>query len=115
MDDDHFDPVTYREWIRQQIPHYDELQERVRSTLHPGATAVGIDVSGGMLDVARARLADFDVTLHVADLLDPLPAATLGAPSALAVHHLDGPNKAALFRRVAGAPGQFAGGLSSVT
>jgi tRNA (cmo5U34)-methyltransferase len=133
MSEGHFDPATYREWIRQEIPQYDELQgllvvatvgvtatrlldlgtgtgetlERVMAE-HPGAHAVGLDESAGMLAVARDRLAPYDVALHVADLLDPLPEGPFElVVSALAVHHLDGPGKAELFRRVAAilAPG----------
>jgi tRNA (cmo5U34)-methyltransferase len=133
MSEGHFDPATYREWIRQEIPHYDELQLSLAAAttavtttaildlgtgtgetlarvlpLHAGARATGLDESAGMLDVARTRLAAYDVTLQVADLLDPLPEGPFGlVVSALAVHHLDGPGKATLFRRVAAvlAPG----------
>ncbi len=48
------------------------------------------------------------MTLRVADLLDPLPEGPFDlVVSALAIHHLDGPGKAELFRRVAAvvAPG----------
>jgi tRNA (cmo5U34)-methyltransferase len=127
MSEGHFDPATYREWIRQEIPQYDELQgllavattgvtatrildlgtgtgetlSRVL-TVHPGAQAIGLDESAGMLEVARSRLAEYDVSLHVADLLDPLPEGPFDlVVSALAVHHLDGPGKATLFGRVA--------------
>jgi tRNA (cmo5U34)-methyltransferase len=129
VSEDHFDPGTYTEWIRQEIPHYDDLQESiatateaVRATAildlgsgtgetlarvlprHRGARVVGVDESEGMLGVARARLTDYDVTLLVADLLDPLPPGPFDlVVSALAVHHLDGPGKATLFSRVAAA------------
>jgi tRNA (cmo5U34)-methyltransferase len=127
VSDDHFDPATYREWVRGEIPHYDQLQESIADgtaavdaaaildlgtgtgeTLagvlhrHPLARAVGIDESEGMLAVARGRLEEYDVTLAVADLLDPLPQGPFDlVVSALAVHHLDGPGKATLFARVA--------------
>lgn len=129
VNEDHFDPVTYAEWIRQEIPHYDDLQESIAAATeavraaaildlgsgtgetlarvlprHPSARVVGIDESEGMLRVARARLTDDDVTLQVADLLDPLPTGPFDlVVSALAVHHLDGPGKATLFARVAAA------------
>jgi tRNA (cmo5U34)-methyltransferase len=129
MSDDHFDPATYREWVRGEIPRYDHLQatiatatETVPATaildlgcgtgetlsrvlpLHPGARVVGVDGSAGMLEVARDRLAEYDVTLVMADLLDPLPTGPFDlVVSALAVHHLDGPGKATLFGRVAAA------------
>ena len=125
----HFDPATYREKIRREIPRYDHLQDAIAAVtaaikavsildlgtgtgetlsrvlpLHSSARVVGIDESDGMLDVARARLAAYDVTLQVADLLDELPPGPFDlVVSALAVHHLDGPGKAELFRRVAAA------------
>lgn len=129
MSDDHFDPVTYREWVRDEVPHYDHLQESIAAAtgavevsaildlgtgtgetlgrvlaLHPAARAIGVDESAGMLAVAQGRLEEYAVTLQVADLRDPLPAGPFDlVVSALAVHHLDGPEKATLFARVAGA------------
>ncbi len=129
MSDDHFDPVTYREWVRDEVPHYDHLQESIAAAtgvveasaildlgtgtgetlgrvlaLHPSARAIGVDESAGMLAVAQGRLEEYAVTLQVADLRDPLPAGPFDlVVSALAVHHLDGPEKATLFARVAGA------------
>jgi tRNA (cmo5U34)-methyltransferase len=126
VSNDHFDPATYREWVRGEIPHYDQLQASIAAATaafdavaildlgtgtgetlagvlhrHPLARAVGIDESEGMLAVARGRLEEYDVTLAVADLLDPLPQGPFDlVVSALAVHHLDGPGKAALFARV---------------
>jgi tRNA (cmo5U34)-methyltransferase len=127
MSDDHFDPATYREWVRGEIPQYDQLQESIAAAtaavaataildlgtgtgetlarvlpLHPAARVIGVDESKGMLGVARDELADYDVTLLVADLLDTLPSGPFDlVVSALAVHHLDGPGKATLFARVA--------------
>jgi tRNA (cmo5U34)-methyltransferase len=125
----HFDPATYRDMIRREIPQYDQLQDAIAAATsgvtaasildlgtgtgetlsrvlprHPSAGVVGVDESAGMLDVARTRLAAYDVTLHVADLLDDLPPGPFGLiVSALAVHHLDGAGKAELFGRVAAA------------
>jgi tRNA (cmo5U34)-methyltransferase len=57
-----------------------------------------------MLEAAAARLTGLDVGLLVADLSDPLPPGPFDlVVSALAVHHLDGPAKAALFARVGAA------------
>ena len=59
-----------------------------------------------MLDRARTRLPEAD--LRVARLQDPLPDGPFDVVfSALAVHHLDGEEKASLFARVAAvlAPG----------
>jgi tRNA (cmo5U34)-methyltransferase len=127
MSQDHFDPVTYHDWVRAEIPRYEHLQESIAAAtvdisgasvldlgtgtgetlagvlaLHPSARAVGVDVSGSMLDIARARLQERDVTFGMADLLDPLPPGPFDlVVSALAIHHLDGPGKAELFSRVA--------------
>ena len=66
---------------------------------HPGATLTGIDASEPMLARARPRLPGAD--LRVARLQDPLPDGPFGVVfSALAVHHLDAPEKASLFARV---------------
>ncbi len=73
---------------------------------HPGAAAVGVDQSEAMLAAARQRLAGVPVELRVAELTDPLPAGPFDlVVSALAVHHLDGPDKADLFARIAGVLG----------
>jgi tRNA (cmo5U34)-methyltransferase len=127
MSEDHFDPATYREWVRQEIPHYDHLQETIAEAtkavqataildlgtgtgetlarvlpLHSSARIEGVDESDRMLAVARTLLEEYDVTLQVADLLDPLPTGPFDlVVSALAIHHLDGPGKATLFARVA--------------
>jgi tRNA (cmo5U34)-methyltransferase len=57
-----------------------------------------------MLGAARQRLAGAALELRVANLTDPLPAGPFDlVVSALAIHHLEGPDKAALFGRIAGA------------
>jgi tRNA (cmo5U34)-methyltransferase len=125
----HFDPATYLDLMRAEVPAYGRLQEavaaatdglRARSLLdlgagtgetlaavlarHPGCAAVGIDKSAGMLEAACTRLDGFPVELTVADLAEPLPKGPFDlVVSALAVHHLDGPAKAELFARVAAA------------
>jgi tRNA (cmo5U34)-methyltransferase len=127
VNDAHFDPATYPDWVRQEIPHYDFLQAAIATATgslaatsildlgtgtgetlagvlsrHPSAHAVGVDESAAMLAVAEGRLAGFDVTFHVADLAGELPPGPFDVVvSALAVHHLDGPGKATLFQRVA--------------
>jgi tRNA (cmo5U34)-methyltransferase len=124
----HFDPDGYLERIREEVPGYDELQERVAAAtdgvdarrildlgvgtgetarrvlaLHPGARLTGLDRSGEMLERARAVLpAERIESLAVSRLEDPLPPGRFDlVVSALAVHHLDGSGKADLFRRVA--------------
>jgi tRNA (cmo5U34)-methyltransferase len=130
----HFTPESYLELIREEVPAYDALQERVaRATAgvdarrildlgvgtgetarrvlqrHAVARLVGIDVSPEMLGRARDVLPPERVeSLAVGGLADPLPPGPFElVVSALAVHHLKGPGKAELFRRVAAvlAPG----------
>jgi tRNA (cmo5U34)-methyltransferase len=73
---------------------------------HPGATLVGVDASEAMLAHARVRLPAAD--LRIARPQDALPEGPFDLVfSALAVHHLDGVEKADVFARVAAvlAPG----------
>jgi tRNA (cmo5U34)-methyltransferase len=119
----HFYPEGYLELVRREVPGYDGLQDAVaqatsgprrRSILdlgagtgvtslrvlaqHPGAQLAGVDESSEMLEHARHALPGAD--LLVARLEDPLPEGPFDlVVSALAVHHLDGPGKADLFRR----------------
>jgi tRNA threonylcarbamoyl adenosine modification protein (Sua5/YciO/YrdC/YwlC family) len=124
----HFDPLTYADEIRDEIPGFDAFEDAVvaatgdgaRSILelgtgtgetaarllerHPDAALVGIDVSEPMLVAARSRLPDGRGSFHVARLQDPLPDGSFDlVASALCVHHLDGEEKADLFARVAAA------------
>jgi tRNA (cmo5U34)-methyltransferase len=127
----HFDPGTYLDMVRAEVPAYDRLQAVIadaasevvaRAVLdlgtgtgetlrhvaqhHPEAQIVGVDESDAMLAVARADVPAAD--LHVARLQDPLPLGPFDlVVSALAVHHLDAAEKADLFARVAArlAPG----------
>jgi tRNA (cmo5U34)-methyltransferase len=122
-------PDAYLDEIRAEVPQYDELQERaveatrgvrVREALelglgtgetamrllavHPEARLVGIDGNEAMLAAARSALPAERVELRLARLEDPLPAGRFDlVVSVLAVHHLGGDGKAALFRRVAAA------------
>ena len=120
----HFDPDSYLELMAAEVPAYARLQDEVvaacvpaermlelgtgtgetaRRVLarFPGAQLVGIDVSEAMLAHAGPVLPGAD--LRVGRLEDPLRDGPFGLVfSALAVHHLDGPGKADLFRRVAG-------------
>jgi tRNA (cmo5U34)-methyltransferase len=120
-----FDPATYGEVVAE-IPEYERLQAEVAAataglevgrfldlgagtgattlsvlTQHPDASVVALDESEHMLAAARSALGE-TVTVVVAGLEDPLPGGPFDlVVSALAVHHLDGPGKADLFRRVA--------------
>jgi tRNA (cmo5U34)-methyltransferase len=121
----HFHPDGYLDLVRAEVPDYDFLQQVVAEassevpahaildlgtgsgeTLrhvveqHPEARCVGIDESDAMLAVAREVVPSAD--LRVARLQDELPEGPFDlVVSALAVHHLDEMEKAALFRRVA--------------
>jgi tRNA (cmo5U34)-methyltransferase len=120
----HFDPVTYLTLIRSEVPSYDVLQQVIAQAtgaveahsildlgtgtgvtaasvlaLHPHAQLTGIDTSSAMLEHARAALPA--ATLIVSGLEDALPPGPFDlVTSALAIHHLVGPEKADLFRRV---------------
>ena len=122
-----FDPDTYADLMRVEVPAYGRLQQEVGlatavlavssvldlgtgtgETLaavlahHPGAAALGVDQNEAMLGAARRRLAGVPLELRVADLTDPLPSGPFDlVVSALAIHHLDGPDKADLFARIA--------------
>lgn len=71
----------------------------------PGVHVTLVDAAAGMLAVADEQLAARGVphSTQVADLREPLPAGPYHAVvSALAIHHLDDPDKADLFRRIRG-------------
>jgi tRNA (cmo5U34)-methyltransferase len=129
MDESPWDPDTYLDLVRSEVPDYERLQDEVRRAAdsvaatrmlelgtgtgmtsrsvlarHPEAHLIGIDASAEMLASADLPGAD----LRRQDLRDPLPQGPFDLVfSALAVHHLDGAAKADLFRRVAAvlAPG----------
>lgn len=122
----HFDPETYPELMRAEVPGYAELQDEVARAaagleptdvlelgtgtgetaarilrLYPETRLTGIDSSPYMLAAARVELGS-EPMLIVARLEDPLPPGPYDLVfSALSVHHLDGEGKRDLFRRVA--------------
>ena len=123
-----FDPSSYAAMVTDTLPGYTELQEQVaaasghdiRSILdlgmgtgetamrlldrHRASSVVGVDESPTMLRAAAERLGSRLEEAHVALLQEPLPDGEFDlVVSALAVHHLDGPEKADLFRRIHGA------------
>jgi len=122
VSDFEWEPDSFLATMLAEIPGYEELQEAVadaargRNVLelgtgtgetavriqarNPGARWTGIDASEPMLERARERLPRAD--LRVQRLEDPLPEGPFDlVVSVLAVHHLDGPAKRDLFRRVA--------------
>ena len=121
----HFDPTSYLEMIRDEIPAYDELQHALADAtdivsatsildlgsgtgvtarnvldVHAGATLVGLDSSDHML--AHARVLVPEATFTVGELEGELPPGPFDlVTSAFAIHHLDGDAKADLFGRIA--------------
>ncbi|HEY8216320.1 MAG TPA: class I SAM-dependent methyltransferase [Acidimicrobiia bacterium] len=131
----HFDPDTYLDVIRAELPAYDELERavgdatagaRVRRVLdlgagtgetacsvlrhHPDASFVILDENPTMLERAAPRLPNVSETI-AGDLLDALPDDRFElVVSVLAIHHLASERKRALFRRlhdVVGEAGRF--------
>jgi tRNA (cmo5U34)-methyltransferase len=121
----HWDPDGYLEMVRREVPDYDRVQDELaRATdgidarrvlelgtgsgvtarrvleRHPHAQLTGVDSSEHMLAAAELPGAD----LRLQDLRDPLPEGPFDLVfSALAVHHLEAPEKADLIARVAAA------------
>jgi tRNA (cmo5U34)-methyltransferase len=119
-----WDPDAYLEAMLDEIPSYVDLQEHVAAAtadldvstvlelgvgtgetarrvlaLHPNASWTAIDANQAMLGRARETLPDAD--LRLSRLEDPLPQGPFDlVVSSLVVHHLDGPGKQDLFRRV---------------
>jgi tRNA (cmo5U34)-methyltransferase len=123
-----WDPDTYAVLVRAEVPAYDRVQaetaaasgdgarrvlelgtgtgETARRILerHPQATLIGVDASPEMLAGARMALPPERVELRLGRLEEPLPDGPFDlVVSAFAIHHLDGPDKQDLFRRVAAA------------
>jgi tRNA (cmo5U34)-methyltransferase len=126
----HFDEwaSTYDAQIREMVPRYDEIHETLVAllairpprrvldlgagtgyTLHrlleafPRARALGLDVSGEMLDRARQRLAGLEdrVDLRTGNIAAPdIEGAFDAIISILAVHHLHADEKRHLFSRI---------------
>jgi len=123
----HWDPESYLELMREEVPQYERLQDEVAAATagaearrvlelgtgtgetarrvlaaHPAAELLGVDESPGMLEAARSSLDPARVRLVEGRLQDPLPDGPWDlVVSCLAVHHLDGDGKADLFRRIA--------------
>ncbi|HET6830724.1 MAG TPA: class I SAM-dependent methyltransferase [Solirubrobacterales bacterium] len=117
----HWDPDTYLEMIRAEVPSFDALQEAAVAAVpfapgavldlgigtgetsrrlleaYPDARITGLDSSPEM--VFRARRLGIEVRL--ARMEDPLPDGPWDLVIAvLSVHHLDADGKRDLFRRV---------------
>jgi tRNA (cmo5U34)-methyltransferase len=121
----HWKPEEYLALMHREVPDYQRVQDEVAGAstglrveralelgvgtgetarrvlrVHPGASLVGVDASEEML--ARAREALPGADLRLARLEDPLPDGPFELVfSALALHHLDGPGKEDLIKRIA--------------
>ncbi len=123
-----FDPATYAETVRDEIPGYDEFQDQVArvaveapqvrrvlelgtgtgetarrllGALGPAAELVCLDESAEMLAEARKVLPGDRVRLVQGRLQDRLPAGHFDlVVSSLAIHHLDDVEKPDLFARI---------------
>lgn len=117
----HWNPETYLEEIRADVPRYDELQEQAVAAIqfpparvlelgmgtaettrrllevYPDAWVIGLDSSPEMVYRAREMFDD----VQLARMEDPLPDGPWDLViSVLSVHHLVSEQKKALFRRV---------------
>jgi len=117
----HWNPDTYLEQIRAEVPRFDELQEAAIEAIpfspgrvlelgigtgettrrllerHPGAEVTGLDASPEMVFHARG----LGVDVRLARMEDPLPDGPWDLViSVLSVHHLTAEQKRDLFRRV---------------
>ena len=126
----HFDPDTYLGMIRTEVPDYDTLQAEITRAVgswpgtnaprvldlgagtgstslavfdaRPDARLVLVDEHPGMLALAREAVPAASIeAVVIADLSDPLPDGPFDlVVSALAIHHLDGAEKRALFAAI---------------
>ena len=129
MSEFQFDPATYLDLMRAEVPAYARLQEAVAAATGGLTVASVLDLGTGTGETLAAVLGapprggrrrgrqergharggaatawpGSRVDLRVAELTDPLPAGPFDlVVSALAIHHLEGPDKADLFARIAG-------------
>jgi L-threonylcarbamoyladenylate synthase len=127
-----FDPATYAETVRAEIPAYEKFQELVVLAAYAewrsgrvlelgtgtgetarrllerleGAEIVSVDESAEMLAAAASVLPAERVHLVHGRLQDPLPEGMFDlVVSALAIHHLDHHEKPDLFARIRAALG----------
>jgi len=117
----HWNPETYLEVIRAEVPRFDELQEAAVAAIpfapqrvlelgmgtgettrhlleaYPEAWVVGLDASPEMVFHLREEYDD----VQLARMQDPLPDGPWDLViSVLSVHHLTDDEKRVLFRRV---------------
>jgi trans-aconitate methyltransferase len=117
----HWNPDTYLEQIRAEVPRFDELQQAAVDAIpsppdrvlelgigtgettkrlleaYPDAWVIGLDSDSNMVYRLRQEYDD----IQLARMQDPLPDGPWDLViSVLSVHHLKDPEKQTLFRRV---------------
>jgi trans-aconitate methyltransferase len=117
----HWNPDTYLEQIRAEVPRFDELQQAAVDAIpsapdrvlelgigtgettkrlleaYPEAWVIGLDSDSNMVYRLRQEYDD----IQLARMQDPLPDGPWDLViSVLSVHHLKDPEKQTLFRRV---------------
>jgi len=117
----HWNPETYLELIRAEVPLFERLQEETIAAIpfepkrvlelgvgtgetsrrlldaHPGADVLGLDASPEMVFHARG----LGIEVQLARMEDPLPDGPWDLViGVLSVHHLSADGKRDLFRRV---------------
>ena len=120
----HWDPETYLDVVRDEVPRYDELQEQTIAAI-PFAPARILELGFGTAETTRRLLERFPETLitgldsspemvfkarqlgwdemRLGRIEDPLPDGPWDLVIAvLTVHHLDAEQKRELFRQVRG-------------
>lgn len=124
----HWDPQSYLEMIRREVPYFDELQEATVAAIEGSPTRV-LDIGVGTGETSRRileRFPDAEVTGldsspemvfrarelgiegRLARMEDPLPDGPWDLVVAvLSVHHLQTHAKKDLFRRVREEAGSF--------
>jgi tRNA (cmo5U34)-methyltransferase len=117
----HWNPETYLEQMRQEVPLFEQLQDETIAAIpldpkrvlelgvgtgetsrrllaaHPDAEILGLDASPDMVFHARSH----GIEVQLARMEDPLPDGPWDlVVSVLSVHHLTAEQKQDLFRRV---------------
>lgn len=118
----HWDPETYLDMVREEVPRYDELQDAALDAV-PFEPGTILELGFGTAETTRRLLDRFPETritgldsspemvfkarqlgwedLRLGRIEDPLPDGPWDLVIAvLTVHHLDGDGKKELFRRV---------------
>jgi len=122
----HFDPGTYLQNIRKEVPEYDEMQDIIAGIATQGGVKRFLDLGAGtgetalrilekapqakaflveeqenMIAVLRERFSGFKAIIFQSDFGNELPEGPFcTVVSLFAVHHLKGVRKKELFKRI---------------